>query len=77
MNHQKLLCLYALFRESQGKYSHHWAHRKTGIRSYDTSSVRAKVPQLSAFSGVIHLGRSNIIWRVNQASFSKELLNFL
>lgn len=49
MNHQKLLCLYVQFRESQEKYRHHWALRKTGIGFYDTSSVRAKVsPPLSA-----------------------------
>lgn len=76
MNHQKLLCLYVLFRESQGKYSHHWAHRKTGTRFYDTSSVRAKVPPLSAFSGVTLLGWINITWRVNQASFSKNFSTF-
>lgn len=53
MNHQKLLCLYVLFRESQGKYSHHWALRESGIRFYDTSSVTAKVPPVSAIHGVI------------------------
>lgn len=77
MNHQKLLCLYALFRESQEKYSHHWALRKTGIRFYDTSSVRAKVPQPSAFSGVALLGLINITWRMNGARSSKDLGNFL
>lgn len=77
MNHQKLLCLYVLFRESQEKYGHHWALRKTGIRFYDTSSMRAKAPPLSAFSGVALLGLINITWRMNQVRSSKELGNFL
>ena len=76
MNHQKLLCLYVLFRESREKYSHHWAVRKTGIRFYDTSSVRANVPPVSALCGVILPGL-NTTWRVNQASSFKKLDKFL
>ena len=53
MNHQKLLCLCVLFREPQEKHSNHWAVRKAGIKFYDTSFTRPKVPLVSALYGVI------------------------
>lgn len=48
MNHQKLLCLCALFTESPGQSGHHWALRKMGKTPPGTPPTHTTEPPATA-----------------------------
>ena len=77
MNHQKLLCLYVLFRDPREKKSNHWAVRKAGIKFYGTSSTRATVPPESALYAVILPGRNTSEEETKPPPSKKKIDNFL